>query len=218
MNNVSRVALQALAAVLGGTQSLHTNSMDESYALPTEEAVTLALRTQQIIAEETGVTNTVDPLAGSYFVESLTDQMESLAWEYINKLDKMGGMLRAIENGFPQKEIAEAAYSYQKSLETAEKIIVGINKYQEATDKNEIPTLKIKEEVEILQKKKLASFKAKRNTENVISKMSVLRDCCKTTQNIMPALIEAVDVGVTIGEVSDIYREVFGVYRDPGLI
>lgn len=218
LNNVARVALQGLAAVLGGTQSLHTNSMDETYALPTENAVTLALRTQQIIAEETGVANTIDPLAGSYFVENLTDQLEALALEYINKLDSLGGMLQAIEIGFPQKEIAEAAYVYQKQVEELEKVIVGVNKYQDSKEESVIPTLKIEEDVETKQREKIISFKANRNSDSVKCKIIELNDKCKTSENLMPTLIEAVEIGVTVGEVSEIYRKVFGVYTDPGLI
>ena len=217
VNNVARVSLQALAAVLGGTQSLHTNSMDETLALPTEDAVKVALRTQQIIAEETGVVNTIDPLAGSYFVEQLTDTIESKAYEYIARLDEMGGMLKAIENGFPQKEIAEAAYQFQKEFESGERAIVGVNKYQEEENIS-IPILKIDPDIEKNQKDRLAAFKEKRNKEEVANHLAGLTQSCREGKNIMPLLVDAVDVGVTLGEVSDVYRDVFGVYTDPGLI
>ncbi len=217
LNNVARVALQALAAVLGGTQSLHTNSLDETLALPTEEAVTVALRTQQIIAEESGVANTIDPLAGSYFVEELTNRIEAAALEYIQKLDDMGGMLRAIEAGYPQKEIAESAYQFQKQLDSGEKVIVGVNRYNDGGAVN-VPTLKIDSNIERDQLERCLAFKANREPETVKSWLQKLRECCNAGQNVMPVLVEAVHAGVTIGEVSDIYREVFGVYTDPGLI
>ena len=217
LNNVARVAIQALAAVLGGTQSLHTNSMDETLSLPTENAVKVALRTQQIIAEETGVTSVVDPLGGSYYVEALTDEIEALAKDYIKKLDDMGGMVRAIELGFPQSEISQAAYNFQRELEDGQSIIVGVNKYQDS--QNEItPTLKISSEVETQQILLVKAFKSSRDAGAVTKNISVVKDACKTGVNIMPALIDAVDVGVSVGEVSDIFREVFGVYRDPGVI
>ncbi|MFN8389274.1 MAG: methylmalonyl-CoA mutase family protein [Bdellovibrionota bacterium] len=218
LNNVARVALQALAAVLGGTQSLHTNSLDETLALPTEESVKVALRTQQIIAEETGVANTIDPLGGSYFVESLTDKIEAEAFAYIRRLDEMGGMLEAIDAGFPQKEIAEAAYRFQQQLESGEKVIVGVNRYADEGTKTPIPTLKIDPKIEAQQIERVRAFKARRNASELARHLDVLRDACRRGENIMPPLIDAVDFGVTLGEVSDIYREIFGVYRDPGLL
>lgn len=218
MNNVARVALQALAAVLGGTQSLHTNSMDETLALPTESAVTVALRTQQIIAEESGVANTIDPLGGSYFVEDLTDRVEAAAWEYIRRLDDMGGMLRAIDIGFPQKEIAESAYRFQCDLEKGERGIVGVNRYVDAVGHTPIPTLKIEPEIERNQRERLRAFRDGRDAEAVRKQTELLTAACRTSQNIMPILVDAVDAGVTLGEVSEIYRQVFGVYRDPGLL
>jgi methylmalonyl-CoA mutase N-terminal domain/subunit len=217
LNNVARVAIQALAAVLGGTQSLHTNSLDETLSLPTEEAVTVALRTQQIIAEETGVTNTVDPLGGSYFVEALTDKVEAEARRYLEKLDELGGMIRAIELGYPQNEIGRAAYDYQRDLEEGEEVIVGVNRYREAQEKP-VPILKVDHSVEKSQKERVLAFKATRNPEAVTQSLEKLRSACIEGRNLMPVLIDAVEVGVSVGEVSELFREVFGVYHDPGLI
>ena len=217
VNNVARVAIQALAAVLGGTQSLHTNSMDETLALPTEDAVKVALRTQQIIAEESGVANTIDPLGGSYFIENLTDRIEAQAYAYIKKLDDMGGMLKAIDNGYPQKEIASAAYLFQQQVERGERVIVGVNRYVDDAEV-QIPTLKIEHQTETDQIERLKRFKAARDARNVADSLEKLRAACRTDQNVMPVLIDAVDAGVTVGEVSEIYREVFGIYTDPGLI
>lgn len=217
MNNVARVALQALAAVLGGVQSLHTNSMDETLSLPTEEAAKVALRTQQIIAEESGVANTVDPLGGSYFVERLTNEIEAEALKYIERIDGMGGMLRAVEAGFPQKEIAEASYQFQMEVDSAKQSIVGVNVYRDEHDQ-EIPTLKIDVDAERRQIERTKAFKDARNADKVKSCKKAVESACRENRNVMPALIEAIDVGVTLGEVSDIYREVYGVYTDPGLI
>jgi methylmalonyl-CoA mutase, N-terminal domain len=217
INNVARVAIQALAAVLGGTQSLHTNSMDETLALPTEEAVKVALRTQQIIAEETGVANVIDPLGGSYFIEQLTDRIEQEAYAYIEKLDAMGGMLRAIEIGFPQKEIAQSAYVFQQQLERGERGIVGVNRFIDESE-TKLPILKIDHSTETEQVDRVKRFKASRDSTLVATKVGELREVCKTSNNVMPALIDAVDAGVTLGEVCDVYREVFGIYSDPGLI
>ena len=216
-NNVARVAIQALAAVLGGTQSLHTNSLDETLSLPTENAVKIALRTQQIIAEETGVASVVDPLGGSYFVENLTDEIEKAALGYIKKLDDLGGMVRAIELGYPQSEISQAAYDFQRELESGERVIVGMNKYQDL-DSERTPILKIAAAVETEQLKIVSEFKASRDNLAVSRELSLVRASCRSGENIMPALIEAVDQGVSLGEICDIYREVFGVYTDPGLI
>jgi methylmalonyl-CoA mutase N-terminal domain/subunit len=217
VNNVARVALQGLAAVLGGTQSLHTNSMDETLSLPTEGAVTIALRTQQIIAEESGVVNTVDPLAGSYFVEEMTDRVEREAMAYIKKLDEMGGMLRAIDLGFPQKEIAESAYVFQQQVERGEQTIVGVNKFVEEDEVVDIPLHSMDTTMEEERIKWIREYKAARPKAEVEKHQAALRQACKEGSNIMPVLIEAVDDGITLGEVSDIYREVFGVYRDPGM-
>lgn len=217
-NNVARVALQALAAVLGGTQSLHTNSMDETLSLPTEEAVTVALRTQQIIAHETGVADTIDPLAGSFFVEKLTDDIEQKALEYIHKLDEMGGMLQAIEEGFPQKEIAEAAYTFQKELESKERLVVGVNEFVDETEKVDIPLHTSDPELESKRIERFQAFLASRSASSITHHLSQLKAACQNGENIMPALMDAVEHGVTVGEVSEVYREIFGVYRDPGLL
>lgn len=217
VNNVARVALQALAAILGGVQSLHTNSMDETLSLPTEEAVKVALRTQQIIAEESGVTNVVDPLGGSYYIEQLTNQIEEEAYAYIKKIDELGGMLRAVEIGYPQREIAESAYQFQMRFDSKEYVMVGVNDYVDEQEQ-EIPTLKIDFAAEQKQIDRTKAFKAARNQEAWKKSIEEIRAACKENRNVMPALIDGVDVGVTLGEVSDIYREVYGVYSDPGLI
>lgn len=217
VNNVARVAVQALAAVLGGVQSLHTNSMDETLSLPTEEAAIVALRTQQIIAEESGVCNVVDPLGGSYYIERLTNEIESEALAYIDKIDKLGGMLKAVEQGFPQKEIAEASYQFQLLVDSGEQSIVGVNSYKDGKDQD-IPTLVIDHNSERRQIEKTIAFKSKRNIKKVEEYKQKVRLACTEGRNVMPELIEAVDVGVTLGEVSDIYRDVFGVYSDPGTV
>ncbi len=219
LNNIARVAIQALAAVLGGTQSLHTNSMDETLALPTEGAVKVALRTQQIIAEETGVANSIDPLGGSYFVEKMTDTIEANALDYIRRLDEMGGMLNAIEEGFPQREISEASYIFQQQLDKGERVMVGLNRYQDdGQDVTPIPVLKIGPEIERDQVQRIKAFKSHRSASTVAAQLVQVRACCQDGTNLMPALIDAVDQGVTLGEICDIYREVFGIYTDPGLI
>jgi len=213
-NNVVRVALQALAAVLGGTQSLHTNSMDETLALPSEQAVLIALRTQQIIAEETGVPNFIDPLGGSYAVEALTDRIEAEAWEYIRRIDELGGIVRAIELGFPQKEIADAAYRYQQQLERGEKIIVGVNKYV-MKEEPPIEVLRIPPEVERKQVARVRERKAARNPETVRRALDAVRRAAREGSNLMPPILDAVKQEVTVGEISDVFREEFGVYQDP---
>ncbi|MFW6142963.1 MAG: methylmalonyl-CoA mutase family protein [Desulfovermiculus sp.] len=215
-NNVVRTALEALSAVMGGTQSLHTNSLDEVWCLPTDHAVQIALRTQQIIAEETGVANTIDPLAGSYFVEKLTNEMEEQAWEYIEKIDSMGGMLAAIDQGYPQMEIADAAYKFQQQLESGERVMVGVNKYV-TEEMEECPVLDIDEEVEQDQLRRLAEIKRKRDNKAVKRALDDLRAACKKGDNVMPLCIEAVKALATEQEICDIYREVYGVYQDPGL-
>ena len=214
LNNIARVAMQALAAVLGGAQSLHTNSYDETWALPTEDAVTVALRTQQIIAEETGTTLTVDPLGGSYYLEKLTDQMEAAAMDYIVRIDAMGGMIRAIDNGYPQKEIADAAYRYQLMEDRAQKITVGVNKYVMREDKP-INFLKIDDAVETEQIERVGRFKASRDMARVERRLKQLADTCRNGGNVMPVLVEAVKDYVSLGEISDVYRQVFGLYREP---
>jgi methylmalonyl-CoA mutase N-terminal domain/subunit len=215
-NNVVRTALEALAAVLGGTQSLHTNSLDEVLALPTEEAATIALRTQQVIAEESGVANTIDPLGGSYFVETLTDQLEAEAWEIIEKIDDMGGMLAAIEKHYPQQEIADAAYHYQRRIDSQDRIVVGVNKY---ADDEEIPVeiLEMDEELERLQLEKTQRIKNERDQKNLKDSLENLGEACEKGQNVMQGLVDAVKNHATLQEACDIYRKVFGEYRDPGI-
>ena len=215
INNVVRVALQAFAAVLGGTQSLHTNSLDETYALPTEHAVTVALRTQQIIAFETGADRVVDPLAGSYYVEWLTDEMEKRALELIAKIDDMGGMLKAVENGFPQREIAESAFRWQREIENEERLVVGVNAFQSA-EGAAIPTLKVHEEVQVAQIERLRQVKAGRDGKAVQAALAGVERAAREGSNVMPPIITAVKAYATLGEISDVCRKVFGVYRDDG--
>ncbi|HXU71407.1 MAG TPA: methylmalonyl-CoA mutase family protein, partial [Polyangia bacterium] len=219
MNNVVRTTLQALAAVLGGTQSLHTNSYDETYALPTEEAATLALRTQQVIAEESGVTQVADPLGGSYFVERLTDQMEEAAMAYIEKIDELGGIVRAVEDGYPQREIANAAYQFQRQVDTQQRSIVGVNKYV-AKDGggDKIPTLKIDHEVERAQIEEIKKLKATREREAAERALDGVREAAAGDANLVEAVLAAVKANVTIGEVSDIFRQVWGEHRDPAYL
>ena len=212
-NNVVRVAIQALAAVLGGSQSLHTNSLDETYALPSEEAVTIALRTQQIIAHESGVINCIDPLGGSYFIEKLTDEMERDAKEYIRKIDDMGGMVKAIELGFPQKEIADSAYLYQKAVEKKEKIIVGVNAYE--MEHEHIPFLKIDEAVAKQHMARLRDVKKTRNNAQVGEKILDLKKAASDKQNLMPYILSCVKSYATLGEIMDSLREVYGEYQEP---
>jgi methylmalonyl-CoA mutase N-terminal domain/subunit len=213
-NNVVRTAYEALAAVLGGTQSLHTNSLDETYAIPTEEAAGIALRTQQILAEETGVANTIDPLAGSYFLEALTHQMEEQAWEYIRKIDEMGGMVEAIERGFPQAEIADTAYKFQKQIDSGEKVVVGVNKY--ATEHPPITIWRMKPEIEERQLKRLREVKQTRNNQKVNEFLNQIQVASKNGTNLMPHIINAVREYASIQEICDVWRDVFGRYSDPG--
>jgi methylmalonyl-CoA mutase N-terminal domain/subunit len=212
-NNVVRVAIQALAAVLGGSQSLHTNSLDETYALPSEEAVTIALRTQQIIAHESGVINCIDPLGGSYFIEKLTDEMERDAKEYIRKIDDMGGMVKAIELGFPQKEIADSAYLYQKAVEKKEKIIVGVNAYEMKHEP--IPFLEIDEAAAKQHMARLRDVKKTRNNAKVTEKILELKKAASDKQNLMPYILSCVKTYATLGEIMDSLREVYGEYQEP---
>ncbi len=215
-NNVVRTTVEGLAAVLGGTQSLHTNSLDEVFCLPSEQAAEIALRTQQILAEETGVANTIDPLAGSYFIETLTNEIEEAAWDYINKIDAMGGMVAAIEKGFPQMEIAEAAYKFQAQLERDEKIMVGVNKYTGDTQQT-IPLVEIDEKVGEEQIKRLRDVRRKRDNTAVKKSLDNIRNACKKGENVMPHCIEAVKNLASLQEICDVYREVYGEYKDPGL-
>jgi len=208
-----RVAFQALAAVLGGTQSLHTNSRDEAYALPTEDSVRLALRTQQLIGYESGVADLIDPFGGSYAVEALTDEIEKRSMEYIDKIESMGGSIKAIESGYIQGEIGESAYQYQKEIETKKRIIVGLNQFQveEEPLRN---ILRIKPEAEQYQKQKLARVKKERDNAKVKEALAILRKAAQGTDNVVPPILEAVKVYVTLGEISDTLREVFGEYRE----
>jgi methylmalonyl-CoA mutase N-terminal domain/subunit len=215
-NNVVRVTLQALSAVLGGTQSLHTNSMDEALALPTEEAVRVALRTQQIIAHESGAINTIDPLAGSYFLEALTDKIEKEASEYIEKIDAMGGMLVAVERGYVQKEIHESAYIYQKEIESESRMIVGVNSFI-MKDKIPIKILKVPPEIERRQLEKLKKLKSERDNVKVKSALENLKKATGGSENTMPAILEAVSVYATLGEICNVLREVFGEYKSPNI-
>jgi methylmalonyl-CoA mutase N-terminal domain/subunit len=211
-NNVVRTAIQALAAVMGGTQSLHTNSLDEAWALPTEFAATLALRTQQIIAYESGVINTVDPLGGSYFVEALTNEVEEGAHEYIRKIDALGGMVAAIERSYPQREIAEASYRYQQAVDRKEKIIVGVNEY--VSEEEPIEVLQIDESVALRQQERLRRVRAERSGEELTRRLDHLRRAAEGTENLMPHIYEAVKAYATLGEICDALRTVFGVYEE----
>jgi len=209
---VVRTALQALSAVLGGTQSLHTNSLDEAWALPTEFAATIALRTQQIIAHETGVTSTVDPLGGSYFVEALTNEVEKGAWDYIRKIDAMGGMVAAIERGYPQREIAEASYRYQRELDKKEKIMVGVNDF--VSEEKPLEILQIDETVAHRQAERLGKLRAERSNDEVQRRLSALRAASKGKENLMPFIYDAVKAYATLGEVCDAMRDIFGTYEE----
>jgi methylmalonyl-CoA mutase N-terminal domain/subunit len=212
-SNVVRVAFQALAAVLGGTQSLHTNSRDEAYALPSEDSVRIALRTQQLVAYESGVADMIDPLGGSYAVEAFTNDIESKAMEYIEKIDAMGGAIKAIESGFIQQEIAESAYQYQKEIESKKRIIVGVNQFQiEEEPLKDI--LRIRPEVERYQREKLARVKKERDQGKVKETLATLKKAAQGTENLVPPILEAVKVYATLGETSDTLREVFGEYRE----
>ncbi|MBE7470796.1 MAG: methylmalonyl-CoA mutase [Anaerolineae bacterium] len=216
-NNIARVALQALAAVLGGTQSLHTNSMDEALALPSEQAVRIALRTQQIIAHESGVTNTVDPLGGSYFVEALTDRMEAETWAYFERIEAMGGVLPAIESGFFQKEIADAAYRYQYEIDTKQRTIVSVNEYLSA-DPIRIPILEMDPQGYERQCARLAEMMAQRDNKAVSRCLADLRQAAQGSANLMPYILDAVKAYVTLQEIMDVFREVFGEYREPNFL
>jgi methylmalonyl-CoA mutase N-terminal domain/subunit len=216
-NNIVRTAFQALAGVLGGTQSLHTNSMDETLALPSEKAVKIALRTQQILAHETGVANTIDPLAGSYFVEALTAKMEEGAERYFEKIDALGGVIPAIEAGFFQREIAEAAYRYQRSLDSKEKIVVGVNDFVEENESIDIPILEVSPEVERMQRKRLAEVRQSRNAAQVQASLEALRQAGVDGANMMPKLLDCTRAYVTLGEMCSALAEVFGTYEEPAV-
>ncbi|HUE55235.1 MAG TPA: methylmalonyl-CoA mutase family protein [Candidatus Udaeobacter sp.] len=216
-NNIVRVAIQALAAVLGGCQSLHTNSLDEALALPTEDAALIALRTQQILAHETGVTNTVDPVAGSYAIERLTDEIERGVMEYIDKVDAMGGMLRAIEGGFVQGEIQKAAYEFQRAVEKKEQIVVGVNDFV-AGEERTIPTLRIDADIERSQIARLNALRTKRDSALTQAALAELQRRARTTENLLPAILSAVETYATVGEISDALRRVFGEYQESVVI
>jgi len=211
-NNIVRVTLQALSAVLGGTQSLHTNGYDEALSLPTEEAATIALRTQQIVAFESGATQTVDPLAGSYYVESLTNEIEAAAWKLIEKIDVMGGAVKAIEQGFMQDEIARSAYKYNSDIESGEKVIVGVNKFISA-ETEETPVFKIDDSIRVVQSEKLKALRAKRDAAKAAACLETIKQKANTNENLMPAVIEAVENLCTLGEIADTLRGVWGEYR-----
>ncbi len=219
LNNVVRTTMQALAAVLGGTQSLHTNSFDETYALPTEAAAELALRTQQVIYEESGVAAVADPLAGSYFVETLTDQVEAAAWEYIKKIDAMGGIVKAVEEGYPQREIARSAFEFQREVDTKRRAIVGVNKYVTPDEGDGIPTLKIEHEVEHSQIERIKATRASRDAAAVQAALAAVKAALRDDkQNVMPPILAAVRVNATLGEICDLFRAELGEYRDPAYL
>ncbi len=213
-NNITRTAYEAMAAVLGGTNSLHTNSMDEVLALPTERAAQIALRTQQVLAHETGVTSTIDPLGGSYFIEQLTDEMERGAQRYFDQIDEQGGVLRCIENGFFQREIADAAFEFERKLEANERIIVGVNAYQDG-EGGEVPTLRIGPETEQGQVRRLKAVRSRRDNTSVASRLEELKTAARGTANLMPHLLDCVKAYATEGEIMAALKEVFGVYREP---
>ena len=215
--NVARVAIQALAAVLGGTQSLHTNSMDEAMALPSEKAATIALRTQQVIAHETGVANTIDPLAGSFYVEWLTNEMEKRAYDTFKQIDSFGGVLKAIEAGYFQREIAESAFRYQREIDTRQRTIVGVNDFVQAEPLT-IPILKMDPEGERRQIARLQDLRRTRDNEKVGSVLAALRDTAKGTTNLMPFILDAVKAYATLQEITDVFRQVFGVYEEPVIV
>ncbi|HEY0728947.1 MAG TPA: methylmalonyl-CoA mutase family protein [Pyrinomonadaceae bacterium] len=215
--NVVRTTIQALAAVLGGTQSLHTNSMDEALSLPTEAAARVALRTQQVIAYESGIADTADPLAGSYAIEELTEQVEKLAREYLEKIDAMGGMLRAIEIGYVQREIQESAYRYQRAIESKEEIVVGVNRFQ-IDDDVSMPLLKIDEQLECAQVERVRALRARRDAHATESALNKLEETAKTTENLLPRILECVESYATVGEISNRLRRVWGEYRETSTI
>jgi methylmalonyl-CoA mutase N-terminal domain/subunit len=218
LNNIIRVTIQALAAVLGGTQSLHTNSYDEALGLPTEESARIALRTQQIIAYESGVADTIDPLAGSYVIESMTNEIEKRAMEYIERIDQMGGMIKAIETGYVQKEIHESAYKHQLAVEKGEEIIVGVNKFQITEDLKQKEILKVDPELEKKQRERVKKLKEKRDNEKVKKLLNKIKEVASTDENLFPYVLEAVKAYATVGEISNALREVFGEYTETVII
>ncbi len=216
-NNVARIAVQALAAVLGGTQSLHTNALDETLALPTEFAAKIAVRTQQILLHETGVANTIDPLGGSYFVEEATNRMEEGAFDYFRRIDDFGGMVEAIEAGFPQRELMDAAYRFQRALDSKDKLMVGVNAFTESVPEDEVPLLRISEEMAAEQLAILGEVRRTRDGKAVARTLGDLRTACKDGTNVMPPLVEAVKAYATVGEISDVMRDVFGTWEEPAI-
>jgi methylmalonyl-CoA mutase N-terminal domain/subunit len=215
--NVVRTTIQALAAVLGGTQSLHTNSMDEALALPTESAARVALRTQQVIAYESGVVETADPLGGSYAIEHLTDEIEEAAVEYLKKIDTMGGMLRAIETGYVQREIQEAAYRYQKAVEAQEQVVVGVNRFQ-LEEEPPVNVLRIDPALEQAQVERLRALRERRETATVTAALTKLKQAATTDENLLPRILECVEAYATVGEISNTLREIWGEYRETSTI
>ena len=213
-NNVARVALQALAAVLGGTQSLHTNALDEALALPTEETARIALRTQQIIAHESGAGQSIDPLGGSYFLETLTNDLEQATYAYFRELDNLQGMVRAIELGYPQREISHAAYRYQQKVESGAERLVGVNTYADSDDVS-LELLQISAQSEKAQIERLRQFRQRRDQDLVKDRLNALRDTARTDANVFPSILEAVRAYGTVGEISDVLRDVWGIYDEP---
>jgi methylmalonyl-CoA mutase, N-terminal domain len=211
--NIVRTAVQALAAVLGGTQSLHTNAMDEALALPTESSARLALRTQQVVAYESGVADTVDPLAGSYAVEQLTTEIEQRAHDYIEKIDALGGMLHAIEIGYVQREIQEAAYQYQRAVESGDAVVVGVNRFR-AEDDSGVPTLRIDPSVERAQVERLRALRQRRDNERTEVALTLLESAAHGTENLLPRILDCVEALATVGEISHRLRRVWGEYRE----
>ncbi|NLH37723.1 MAG: methylmalonyl-CoA mutase, partial [Thermotogaceae bacterium] len=218
LNNIIRVTIQALAAVLGGTQSLHTNSYDEALGLPTEESVRIALKTQQIIAYESGVADTIDPLAGSYAIEAMTNEIEKKAMEYIEKIDQMGGMIKAIETGYVQKEIHESAYKQQLAIDKGEEVIVGVNKFQMEEDVKKREILKVDPELEKKQVERLKKLKERRDNEKVRKSLQKIKEVASSQENLFPYVLEAVKVYATVGEISNALRDVFGEYTETVII
>jgi methylmalonyl-CoA mutase N-terminal domain/subunit len=208
-----RTTIQALAAVLGGTQSLHTNAMDEALALPTEEAARLALRTQQVIAHESGVADTADPLAGSYAIERLTNEIDDRAKNYLGKIDALGGMLRAIESGYVQREIQESAYRYQRAIETDEAIVVGVNRFQ-STEESSVPTLRVDPKIEQEQIDRVRAVRARRDEAAAENSLAKIEEAARGTENLVPRILESVEANVTVGEISNRLRNVWGEYRE----
>tara|TARA_B100001750_G_C15253320_1_gene468964 strand:+ start:42 stop:749 length:708 start_codon:yes stop_codon:yes gene_type:complete len=215
-NNIVRTALEAFSAVLGGTQSLHTNALDEAYALPSEQAARIAVRTQQIIAHETGSTDTIDPLGGSYYIESLTDRLEEEVEAYFEKIDEFGGMIAAIEAGFPQREIIIAANRYQAEIEKRERIITGVNEFVSRED-NDIDTLRIEPRIEKEQRDRLASIRQRRDDSEVSDALDLLRNALRSRENVMPGMLQAVKAYATLGEIVDVLQKEYGFYEEPVL-